>query len=482
MINSILRPSPLLTVLLVITTLMPLASLASDFKQVKQIYVPAQSTMRYRAYASVTAPGTCPRGCALPEANALLTPLSGGGPSVRPVARPSAKVKRVRPKLTVSGVPLNVRRKPSASNIVAKRPVHAIFKARKPALVAKKNAPPPLPVLLPSADSIAAVQARARQLTSEGQFEQAYQVLQQALRRHPNDSGLKKDFVELSLYQAQQHLACCQNECAARRIRDALYIDPDNIAANTLLDEAFTKAGLDATNPVTHSAMAGCMRSQGRDLGAIVEYRKALSLKPDAANYVQLAKLLTKYRQYNEAYPMLKAAAALSPYDFDVQSDLGFVSQAVNDTPGAAEAFSRALQVRPENPVIAEALIQLQEGRFAKEKSAGNALALARAYVLSGEEERATSFLNKQASYFPGLTGKASEIINSELERKKITEGLTATKVASTAQKSSFDDFMLYGPTPVKQSANSGPGLVAGPPGCVGCAGKIGTRPGVGTR
>ncbi len=462
----------LLTVLLLVVSTpiltTSLSASGADFRTVKQIYVPAQSAMRYRAFAAVNVPGarSCPGGCSLPESNSLLTPQPTAVILTNPPRANKVTRKKGPPQLRVSAKRRFEKSKPALHHKQASAPKNPSY----PKHTAKSNSKKE-PKQVDQANDVSALRNQARSLMAASQMEQADQLLERALRKYPKNRELQKDFVDSSIFQARQHLACCQNECAARRLRDALYVDPDNTTANTLLDQAFTKAGLDPGNAATHSSMAGCMLSHGRDLGAIVEYRKALALRPDAANYLKLSKLYTKYRQYNEAYPALQAAAALAPYDFDVQSELGFVSQAVNDQSGAAEAFTRALEIKPEHPVMAEALIQLRQGQLGKTKSLSDTMSLARAYVLSGEDDRAAKMLKTESGRFPGLEEKIPEIMSTEVERKKLSADLTSSKAASAASKSTMQDFLLYGPTPVKHSASAVHSNGLARPAATGCSG-----------
>lgn len=278
-------------------------------------------------------------------------------------------------------------------------------------------------------------------------------------------------FVRKKIDAALAFLHCNQNECAARRLREALYIDPYNKTAHDLLDQAYRQAGADPSDPDEHLHRGVWMLGQGREIGAQVELEKALALKPSAENHLALARLHQQVGNQEDAEKLLAAAGSIEPANIFVQNELGFLHQKKGDITSASKAFAQSIAYNPNSPIAAQALIQMWEQEVNKNpNSPESILGLSRAYILAGNASKAQTILqNASMRTTPNGTALINpadipRIIRDELAHKG-TLMQAALSLKTSAQQTNLTDFMTEGPKPAAHPGilrNSSTNLVGG--------------------
>lgn len=278
-------------------------------------------------------------------------------------------------------------------------------------------------------------------------------------------------FVRKKIDAALAFLHCNQNECAARRLREALYIDPYNKTAHDLLDQAYRQAGADPSDPEEHLHRGVWMLGQGREIGAQVELEKALALKPSAENHLALARLHQQQGNQLEAEKLLAAAGSINPANIFVQNELGFLHQKKGDITAASKAFAQSIAHNPNSPIAAQALIQMWEQEVNKNpNNVESILGLSRAYVLAGNASKAQSIL-QNASFLKAANGMPlinaadiPQIIRNELAHKG-TLMQSALSLKTLAQQTDLANFINEGPKPAAHPGilrNASTNLVGG--------------------
>jgi tetratricopeptide (TPR) repeat protein len=201
-----------------------------------------------------------------------------------------------------------------------------------------------------------------------------------------NQPDWRDKFVENAMCRAKSAIQCNYWECAARRLREVLYIQPNHQEASQLLSEVYRAAGVDPTNSGHRQQLAMCLASNGRHEGALVEYRAATQLANTAANHIGLAKAALKMDQKSLALQEFQAAVRLDPFDQHSWEQIGFLQEARGNLQYAAGAFLEAARLNPRNPVVVEKALQIAQqlsSRFPQNPD--RRLDLARAFLLTDQ-------------------------------------------------------------------------------------------------
>ena len=117
---------------------------------------------------------------------------------------------------------------------------------------------------------------------------------------------------------------------------------------------------VDPANAVAHANIGGILLMRGQFKQAEEQYRAALKVAPDMpeAN-VSLGRAVLFQRREEEGRKILDEWAARSPGDSRVHSYWGlYLLDVRKDTAGAREAFARALQLDPRDPVATSGLAE----------------------------------------------------------------------------------------------------------------------------
>jgi tetratricopeptide (TPR) repeat protein len=233
------------------------------------------------------------------------------------------------------------------------------------------------------------LRAQAQALIDNEQIEEAAELMKKALAAEPGNHCLQNMFIRFASYRANKALDCGSLECAARRLREILYFDPNNAEAVDALNRAYRAAG---ANPLAASSrlnVAQCLAKSGRDVGAFVEFQQALRLGDSPAAHKGLAQTAIKLGQKTLALTHLQQALHLNPVDPESWLQLGFLQQDTGHMENAVAAFTTAFKQNP-TPVYSEVLVQAAEKAVAlAPQNLVARLNLARAYLLAGNQQKA---------------------------------------------------------------------------------------------
>jgi Flp pilus assembly protein TadD len=164
---------------------------------------------------------------------------------------------------------------------------------------------------------------RAHQLYSEGQYDEALDVLREGLSLYPNS-------VELHIGVGYARLAREEFAWARRSFEEALVLEPEHEDALAGLGETLLKLGQ------RHAALR-CMR---RTL--------ELGYADDIDLMLQIGRALFREGEVAEAREYFEAAARHAPDSAEVQSCIGYVEHRLGDDEAALATLRRALQTDSE--------------------------------------------------------------------------------------------------------------------------------------
>ncbi len=164
---------------------------------------------------------------------------------------------------------------------------------------------------------------RAHQLYSEGQYDEALDVLREGLSLYPNS-------VELHIGVGYARLAREEYAWARRSFEEALVLEPEHEDALAGLGETLLKLG-------QRDAALRCMR---RTL--------ELGYADDIDLMLQIGRSLFREGEVAEARDYFEAAARIAPESAEVQSCIGYVEHRLGDDDAALATLRRALQTDSE--------------------------------------------------------------------------------------------------------------------------------------
>ena len=164
---------------------------------------------------------------------------------------------------------------------------------------------------------------RAHQLYSEGQYDEALDVLREGLSLYPNS-------VELHIGVGYARLAREEYAWARRSFEEALVLEPEHEDALAGLGETLLKLG-------QRDAALRCMR---RTL--------ELGYADDIDLMLQIGRSLFRDGEVAEARDYFEAAARIAPDSAEVQSCIGYVEHRLGDDEAALATLRRALQTDSE--------------------------------------------------------------------------------------------------------------------------------------
>lgn len=195
-------------------------------------------------------------------------------------------------------------------------------------------------------------------LSMEGRTEEAGRVLEEALRREPNNPRVlhARALVLLKQGQADRALELLDRALAQRKdYAAAMVARGDALQAlgrsEQALDAYRRAVALAPTSSLPHALIAQTLEHLKRPAEAEKAYREALRIEPDNIRVANnLAVLLASQKtSLDEALRLAKRAADKEPGRGTFFDTLGLVLQARGDTPGARQAFERALSLEPGN-------------------------------------------------------------------------------------------------------------------------------------
>lgn len=293
------------------------------------------------------------------------------------------------------------------------------------------------------------LQRQAQALMDSGETEKAAELLKRALQNEPGKPCIRTMTVRLALCRAHSAIRCNYLECAARRLREVLYLEPNNRVAQRLLNDVYNASGIDPNNPDQRQHLAQCLANNGRHVAAMVEYREASKLHKSVATYVGLANAALKMDHKSVALSELRKAIALAPYDPAIWQQIGFLEESRGRLDAAAAAFTQSAALNARNPISIEKALQTATQAVQRDpRNIDRQLDLARAYLLSDQSDRAASVYNQIAREQPNVPQYSDwltlEQENISLKRAAYAHSQSPDQLASN----DVQRFLMEGPRP----------------------------------
>jgi Flp pilus assembly protein TadD len=366
--------------------------------------------------------------------------------SPAPAAKPTAKV-AVKPhkrhKIVHSSRPaVKVATKPT----VPHKPIlKATAHKSAPAVVA--GGPPPSPCPKVTAD--------VQKMMDQGRADDAERYLKSVLVEHPDDKCIRKIFVQLSLWRAYNFMKCGNIECAARRIREALFVDPSNTTARYMLDRCYLDSGVDPSDTKALSAFANGLLSQKRYVAAFVDYEHLTAVDPQAINYIGYARAAQQLGQDQLAVASYSEALKMDPLNASAWRELGLLCDKLGDQRLAESALSQSMAINPNDAVTSNALIALTQRQLdQRPDDPAIHLKLAHIHMLEGDYAGADDEYSKAEL----IRGDGDESIKqliradraaAESEHDRAPQIQQA--IAAAAKQAAVNEFETKGPSPMRK-------------------------------
>lgn len=422
------------------------AQSAPSARHFKGTYVQPSTVLRGNLSRHIWAPGEL----SAPIGSARRLPLYASGPSCKPCVDAE-----------MNSLPAVAGKKK-----VAARPKRKTTTARKkaPHVVAKKNPP----MLVAKIDDTVYIKkprrsarpkkrsSKCQQLTQQvqaymdqGDNESADRLVKAALSAEPGNVCFRQLAVGVSMCRARNSIACDNYECAARRLRDVLYLQPGHHEARNLLDNVYSAAGLNPQNGQQREQVAQWLAANGRPVGAFVEYREAARLSSTPSALLGLADAALKTNQSGLALSSLRRAVKLDPFNARSWQQIGFLEESQGKVQNAAAAFLEAARLNPADPIAVEKSLQLSQ-QLSKQLPANveRKLDLARAYLASNQLPQAASLYDQVAQFQPSSPSfqdwLAVESQNTALKQAAVQHIATGQQLAAN----DVFKFLNEGPQP----------------------------------
>jgi tetratricopeptide (TPR) repeat protein len=244
-----------------------------------------------------------------------------------------------------------------------------------------------------------------------GLWPQAISEHEIALNGDPENSQFKTNLSAALLKYGQVLSSQKKWSLAISKLREALYVDPNNADAANLLDSCIKSTGKD---PNAHMKMGDELEISGNYVEAIAEYRRGVRADESGPAYAALGRALMKQGTSSpsrlvEGFSQMKLAVAKS-WEPSQQNELatahcqlantlkeyaltakegGRQETALKRLQNASVEYRRAVQLNPLNSDAVSGLIEVAREAVAIRPSFDNHLMLGGAYLLRGDMDRA---------------------------------------------------------------------------------------------
>lgn len=296
--------------------------------------------------------------------------------------------------------------------------------------------------------------AHAQTLMNERRDEEAEQYLKGVLAEHPQDKCIRKIFVQLSMWRAWNFMKCGNIECGARRLREALLVDPANTKARYMLDRCYQASGIDPGDSRALSAYAQKLLKEDRNVAAFVEYEHLLASDPSAGNYAGYARSAQRLGQNDLAVFAYSEALKLDPLNSECWRELGLLCQRTGNDKIAQEALWQSLELKPDDDLTSNALIGLIQKQIQNNPDEPmNHVRLGHVHALAGDIAESADEYSK-AELIRNGDEKFKQLIQSdklaaEQERRRAPEIQQAIETA--ARQAAVEEFERNGPSPLRR-------------------------------
>ena len=202
------------------------------------------------------------------------------------------------------------------------------------------------------ADQVRPKRYLAESLLAIGEFAAAAEAFKQSLAIDPKSAP-----AELGLGQSLARQGKLDE--ALPHYRTAAELDPKLQSYLLELEAAYAKANRpqDAIallkqfpeNPGAREELGRLYLSSKQAALAVLEFKAAVTVSPTPANRLALASAYLQNNQADLAEPILTAALAENPKDYDIRMAVGRIRRDRHDYPAAANQFYAAAQAKPES-------------------------------------------------------------------------------------------------------------------------------------
>ncbi|MBL0184729.1 MAG: hypothetical protein IPP97_03235 [Candidatus Obscuribacter sp.] len=249
---------------------------------------------------------------------------------------------------------------------------------------------------------------RAVELGMKGLWDASIREHQIALEGDPFNKMFERNLSGAELRYADV-LASKKNYTAAiEHYRRALFADQNNGSADNNLDNCLARLGKNPNDVGYRLSLADGADGSGHYIDAVVEYRKCLKLSDSGATHYKLGRCMVRNKRVTEGYQELLDALRKSwskddPVLVDCLIFMGdtlkeFAYQAKNYPDksiylkrlnNSYMCYRRASMLAPNNGQALQGLTETAREAVAMNPSFRNILALASAYLVSGDYDRA---------------------------------------------------------------------------------------------
>jgi tetratricopeptide (TPR) repeat protein len=350
---------------------------------------PAPAADYYQAGVHLDRPGPMCSPCGDTEMPGL------GEPSAPPAQRATSRKPATR-KPVASRRPAKVAARPKRRSpvLVAKLDPSAAPKVRRTVRKAK--------VAVNDGVNCERLRDQAQALMDRGETQAADKMLKAALAAEPGRPCLRQMVVKLAMCRAHSAISCNYLECAARRLREVLYLEPNNRVARSMLNNVLESAGVNPDNGHQREHLAQCLASNGRNVGALVEFREAAKLNGSASTHIGLAKAALTTDQKSLALSEFRNAVAIDPLDPRSWQQIGFLEESRGQLGRAADAFLEAAKLNPNDPISMEKALQIGQ-RLSSQmpRSIDAKLDMAHAFLLNNQSDKAAAIYQQISQLQP---------------------------------------------------------------------------------
>ncbi len=216
-----------------------------------------------------------------------------------------------------------------------------------------------------------------------GNFEDAIALHEKACQYDPTNKQYKINLSAARTVYGQKLIGQKNLGAAISQLRKALYVAPDNAMAESLLNEALSKASYDPTDSETRVKLGDKLISVGDNDEAYVEYQAAVKLG-SAKACVKIGDLYYRSSQVATAQSWYRQALTLDSKCSDAYRNIGMLYLAAKDTNNASSYLRKAVIYNQNDSIASQALIEIWRKQVASgENSCDNHIGLAGAYQLA---------------------------------------------------------------------------------------------------
>ena len=251
-----------------------------------------------------------------------------------------------------------------------------------------------------------------------GNFQLAIQKFEAALLKDPGYQ-LAKENLAIAYNNYGLQLQNNPKE-AIKQFHKALFLNPNNATTVGNLEGIITLMRKNPKSFKDRVELGDQARVSGDFQGSVIEYREALRLKDDSGIHMKLGDVFRVRDDIDKAIEEYKAATRVGD-TAELQVRLGQAYQAKKDLPNAIGAYGRALQLKPDDEDVLDALVTGWEEALKDNPTAPeNHIGLGQAFQYRGDFKQAEAEY-KQALFFDKNNATAKRLLAGLADEQKRT-------------------------------------------------------------